>query len=505
MPGIALFFRRIFGSVSWSAPAWLQELIQQAKVQPLRFYSAVVMVGLLILAAGAGYYYYQQLPKPLKVLATVTAPPVGYYQDDTEQATPLTLQFAYEPGAATPVQPLQLQPRSMPAMALSAARLDLIGEVLNEGVNISPAISGKWLWQDENTLTFTPEQAWPAATEYQLTLDQRIFASGIVLAKNRYRFSSAALQPEVNQLRFYQHPTEKATRQVVATLNFSHPVQLASVKDHISLRMRPDASDISHNATSLPYTLSADKTGREIYLQSESLTLPAQEQYLTLQLDAGIKALTGNGETTVAVSEQLLVPDKTSFLKVAELRTDIVRTPELEPEQMLLLSFTDRINRSELQQKLKLYQLPKHPKRNTDYWAAGEVNSSILQHATPLSFELMPTAEPHANAFSIKLDLPPGQSVFVSLAKGLLSSSDFSLSNEYRAVVRAPDYPKEARIVGEGALLTLSGEPTLQLLSRGLSGVRVRLHKLLDGELNHFISQSGGDISQPYFNHYQFN
>src|SRR5690606_30316768 len=117
-------------------------------------------------------------------------------------------------------------------------------------------------------------------------------------------------------------------------------------------------------------------------------------------------------------SQQLLVPDKSSFLKVEELRTDIIRgfgqQLDQEPEQMLLLSFTDRIDRAELKNKLKLYVLPKHPQRNSHYWATGEVNSSVLQQANLLSFELMPTAEQHDSAFSIKLDLPPGQSLFVS-------------------------------------------------------------------------------------------
>ncbi|HSG51506.1 MAG TPA: MG2 domain-containing protein, partial [Rheinheimera sp.] len=89
--------------------------------------------------------------------------------------------------------------------------------------------------------------------------------------------------------------------------------------------------------------------------------------------------------------------------------------------------------------------------------------------------------------------------------KGLTSRSSFTLANEYRSVVEAPAFPKEARVVGEGNMLTLSGEQKLQLLSRGVSGIKVRLHKLLPEQLNHLISQTNGDISKPYFNSYQFD
>jgi len=496
MPAMSSFFRTVFGSFNWSAPLWLQRLRQYARRQPATFYSLSLLLVVLIGGAGYGYYYYQQLPKPLEVVAQVQLPDIGVYQDDIEQPTPLVLQFHYD---------MQSQQAAiLPAPALSAARLDLIGEVLTEGVSISPAIEGKWLWQDENSLSFMPEQAWPAGQQYQVSVDKRLFAPGLVLADDSYRFTTTALSGGIERLRFYQHPTEAATRQVVATLKFSHPVELDTVEALLSLPMRPDGAGTNSKATAIEFSLTTDKTGSEVYLQSAPLTLPEHEQYLTVLLKQGVTAKRG-GKTQQDISAQLLVPDKGSFLKVEQLNVDIVRTPELEPEQMLLLSFTDRISRAELQSKLKLYQLPRHPKRQSDYWSVGEVNASVLSQATPVAFELMPTPLASDSAFSIKLDVAPGQSLFVSVPAGLRSGSDFTLASEYRAVVQAPQYPKEARLVGEGAMLTLSGEQKLQLLSRGVKGLRVRLHKLLPQQLNHFISQTGGDINQPYFQNYNFD
>ncbi|GAB2923110.1 MG2 domain-containing protein [Rheinheimera gaetbuli] len=497
MPASASFLSKIFGSVNWTAPGWLQQLCQSAKQRPAGFWGGLALVLAIVGAAGGGYYYYQQLPKPLKVIATVYSPDVGHYQDDVEQPTPLRLQFSYDISDQAG--------RIAPVPQLSAARLDLIGEVLSSGGSISPAIAGKWLWQDDNTLTFTPAQAWPAATAYQLTLDNSIFAADTLLAKQQYRFETAPLTAAINRLRFYQHPTEQSTRQVVATLNFSHPVDSDSVKNLLSMTMRPDGGDVRSKGKALEFSVTTDKTGREVYLQSAALTLPEREQYLTVQLKAGVQAQTGNGKTSQDHSQQLLVPDKSSFLKVQQLRAEIVFSPEQQPEQMLLLELTDRISRAQLQQNLKLYLLPKHPKRNSNYWAPGEVTSAVLQQATLLTPELMPTAAPDDSAFSLKLDVPPGHSVFVSLAKGLLSVSDFTLANEYRSVVQAPQYPKQAKLVGEGALLSLSGDKTLQLLTRGVTGIKVTLHKLLPEHLNHFISQTGGDVSQPYFYNYQFD
>lgn len=487
----------VFGSVNWTAPRWLRQLCNYARSKPAKFGAMSALLVLLLAVTAGGMYYYQQLPKPLKVQASIEGPELGYYQDDIEQPTPVTLRFSYDIRRHSQ--------QILPAPQLSAARLDLIGEVLTEGVSIQPQIAGKWLWQDENSLVFTPEQAWPAGQDYSVSLGNDIFARDILLAQQQYHFSSPPLTAEINRLRFYQHPAEPGTRQVVATINFSHPVVLASVEKMLSMAMRADGSDHDRKAQQLEFTLSADKTGREIYLKSAALTLPEHEQYLTLELKKGVTAQNGHAVTEHTLTEQLLVPDKRSFLKIEHLRTDIVRTPELQPEQMLLLSFTDRISRSELQSKLKLYVLPKHPRRDSYYWSVGEVNSNVLQQASLQQFELMPTAQQLDSSFSIKLDIPPGHSLFVSVPQGLQSAGDFSLGSEYRAVVQAPQYPKEARLSGEGALLTLSGEQKLQLLSRGVKGVRARLFKLLPDQLNHFISQTGGDISQPYFQNYNFD
>ncbi|HSG51598.1 MAG TPA: large extracellular alpha-helical protein, partial [Rheinheimera sp.] len=462
MPASRSIFSSLFGTVNWSAPNWFVNLKQTAKQKPAKFYSLALLLAAVIGSSLYGYHYYQQLPKPLLVIADVIAPSVGDYQDDVEQPTPLVLKFHYD---------FASQPnRILPEPELSAARLDLIGEVLTDGVSISPAVNGKWLWQDENSLSFMPDTAWPAAAQYKVQLDKKLFAADLKLAQQQYHFATAELSVDIEDLRFYQHPNEAATRQVVATLQFSHPVQQSSVEQQLSLLMRKDGANINQPASVLNFSLSSDSTGTQWYVKSEPLTLPEQEQYLTLALKPGVKAVNGNGSSQQELSQQLLVPDKTSFLKVTELRADIVRTPELEPEQMLLLEFTDRISRSELSSKLKLYALPKHPKRRSNYWNVGEVNPTVLSQATPIEFSLMPTSETHDSAFSLKLDVAPGQAIFVSVPKGLTSRSSFTLANEYRSVVEAPAYPKEARVVGEGNMLTLSGEQKLQLLSRGVSG-----------------------------------
>jgi alpha-2-macroglobulin len=505
-------FSKLFGSVNWIAPPWCQRLQSFAQQRPGRFWSISIFILLLISSALAAGYYYAQLPQPIRVMADISAPEIGYYQDDVEQPSSLSLRFRYENQPQSPQDDEQISPRILPptepASTLSAAKLDLIGEVLTSGVSLSPNISGKWLWQDDNTLHFTPDQAWPAGQKYRVNLEKAIFAPDIKLKTTTYHFSTADLTVELDNLRFYQHPEQLKQRHIVGTLTFSHPVELDSIYPLLSLAMRVDGADKSASSQALDYSLTTDKSGREVYIQSVALTLPEQEQYLTLTLNKGVLAqrpISSPAQTTARIQQQLLVPDQNSFLKVRQPSIDIVNNPEQQPEQMLMLEFTDRIARTELTDKLKLYALPTHPKRRSGNWLNSEVNSKVLAQATALTWQLMATPESHAAHFSIKLDLAPGQNVFIQLPAGLTSVAEFRLANEFRSVQQAPDYPKQAKIIGEGAVLSLSGEQKLQLLSRGLPGVKVKLHKLLPKQLNHYISQTNGDISQPYFESYRFD
>ena len=201
MSGSSSFFSKLFGSVNWTAPPWCQQLKHSAQHQPGRFWSITVFILLMLTVAIVGGYYYAQLPKPIQVIANISAPEIGYYQDDVEQPSSLILHFEYEsqpvPDAEEPPQAEPITPRSVdnlsrlsriappisppivPLSTLSAAKLDLIGEVLSQGVTLSPNIAGKWLWQDDNTLSFTPEQAWPAGQQYKVSLDKAIFAPDI--------------------------------------------------------------------------------------------------------------------------------------------------------------------------------------------------------------------------------------------------------------------------------------------------------------------------------------
>lgn len=139
------FVAAALGEFSWRSPTWLLQVgLRRAG------YGALALVGLLALAVG-GYIYYQNLPKPLRVAVDVDPPGVSRIERDELVWDPLHLDFHY----------LLTGTEDEAPPTLSAARLDLVGDILEEGIELDPPLSGEWRFETENRLVFKASEDRP--------------------------------------------------------------------------------------------------------------------------------------------------------------------------------------------------------------------------------------------------------------------------------------------------------------------------------------------------------
>ena len=68
-----------------------------------------------------------------------------------------------------------------------------------------------------------------------------------------------------------------------------------------------------------------------------------------------------------------------------------------------------------------------------------------------------------------------------------------------------PAYPRAVHIQHDGALLALSGERKLSIMSRGVEELEFRLGRVTPDAINHLVSQSEGTFASPVFSNYQFS
>ena len=484
----------LFGKFSWQAPFWLQAI---AKYLSKHIRNTLIALSVLLLSVVA-YLYYDSLPKPIRVKAHIDRIyPTATHHD--AKANPLDIYFAYDFSTLK-------EDQEKPSGEASVARIDLIAKEVKTGIELSPAKKGKWLWLNDRSLQFIPETDWPAGTDYTVTFDDTIFADDVNLAEHRYHFSTPPLSVKFSNTRLYQDPQDISVRRVISTLKFSHPIDKTSLEDKLSMSMYPKKASNSNQERPYSFTVSYSKNFREAYIQSEPVALPNQSNYMKLFLAKGVKSTLGGTGSDDAIKTRISIPDVYSFLKV-KARSEIVRNEQNAPEQMVLLEFTDNIDKQEIVEKVQLYLLPKQGQPyGRNYWrSVRKINDNVLNNSKKISYQLIENEFDHAKLYSFKIDVPENRFLYIKINEGLTSVNKFIHASFYDQILAVANYPKELSIVGEGSVLTYSGAHELSILTRGISGLKYSIGRLLEGQLYHLISQTRGDISNPRFNNWQFN
>lgn len=476
----------LIGRFRWSPPPWMVALGRHGK--PLS------ILLLLAIAATAAYQYYSSLPKPLQYMATVSPPGLSRISDEQLIPQSLEIEFHYDREAMVAVSE-DLGPPSV-------ARLELLDQVLHQGIRMEPELAGEWRWQSDRLLTFKPERDWPAGQRYKLTLGPELFTDNVPLADNELAFTTPEFTASLASLEFYQDPADRAIRRVVASLGFSHAVDEASLKQHLSLAMRPSGSAIDTAPEHYGFTITLGPHKRQAHIHSEPITLPEKSNHMKLQLTAGVKSLSGPGVTRDPLSGEVRIPDLYSFFRVEQSESRIVHNEKGEPEQIVSIAFTDDVASQVLLDAIELYLLP----QSRRYWQGPrEVTAEVLRQAQKIEWQAIPNQRDAERRYSLRIDAAENRQLYLRVAGDISSIGGFRMADDYDVLLRTPAYPREVKISSEGSLLALSGEHRLGLLSRNLDALRVNVGRVLPGQINHLISQTHGDIGNPAFGNYRFS
>ena len=486
--------RSLFGEFRWTPPQWARRIGRR------RFFIVVGVPILLLVVAVAGYRYYESLPKPARAVARAVVPGVTPVVNDELKPLPLVIKFAVTPDPRTPVMTVD-----------SVARIDLVGETVESGISIEPAMPGTWRWENENQLSFAPAEDWPAGQDYTVRYEPSIFAPDLILADDRVSFTTAAFSASVDELIFYQDPVERSLRKVVATLSFTHPVDPESLEEHLSYLMREPRATVRAAGKDVEYEVQYDKVRRKAFVHSVPIDIPPLETYLTLHLTENMQPSNGPSRFEQELLENVRIPDVGSYFRVSTVQSIITRNEHDEPEQTLTFEFTDRVNTDGLEKKVRAYLLPSdvtiNGKRNRNMrWVqARQVTPEVLAQAEEFEIGINPAENDVSQFHTATIDVPENAYIYLIIDKGLRSEGEFVMSRPYDTVLRAESYPKEAKIAQSGAILPLTSTHRLTFLSLGVETLRVELGRLIDSDVNHLASQTGGDVKSPYFNNYLFN
>lgn len=480
--------QRLFGSLSWQAPGWANWLGGQLgrgrqwfKLNPGR--GAVLLLGIM-LAAAAGWYgfkWYQALPRPAVTQYEVKAPAVTAYDEHGKpQTDPLVVTFKE-----------------------SAAPVNLVGKPVTAGIRMQPNLAGEWAWDNDRTLSFHPKSDWPVDASFEVALDKKkLFAPKIRLEEYSFNFRSAPFKAEISQAEFYQDPVDPNLKKLVATVQFSHPVDDEDFKARVSLKLGGGLSFLGLGDRPRA-TVSVDKLRLKAYIHSAPLSIPTEDTRLTVTLGKGVRSSRGGNQTDEELSRDIVVPGLYS-LHFGNIGMTLVDNERFEPEQVLMIGASAMVSEAALKDRVHAWLLPEfNPRtppdqRSAPYrWYDGNVTRDILALSQPLTLATLPSADEYEAMHSYKFKAPVGRSLYVLVDGGVSAFGGYQSKNLSAATVYVQPYPQSVKLMSQGALLSLSGERKLAYMTRGLKGVKIEIGRLLPNQLHHLVDQNHGGFATP--------
>jgi alpha-2-macroglobulin len=463
----------VFGRWEWRAPGWASWTGAQT-ARGRRHFAAhrrqtALSVALALMAAG-GYVWYSTRPQPYRVTYTVRNPALTTYDEKgMPKIDVVTIEFSD-----------------------SVAPLERMDKEVAAGIDVSPGIAGKWFWTSDRQLRFTPASDWPVNEEFSVRMARRALLAGHVqLDDYRFTFRTAPFSARFTESQFYQDPVNPALKKLVATMVFSHPVDATPFESLISLATAKDAAYLGLTVGSRAFTVSYDKLKLSAFIHSAALSMPTDDTPMTVSIDKGVRAARGGNPTTDRLSAMVMVPGRSS-LRFTSGGMTIVDNARHEPEQVLLLESSSPVTDRALAGKVSLQLLPeRHPRqpaadRRPYPWTnVAEIGADILADSPPVAITYVPSDEGGNLSHGFKFLAPVDRYVYVQVKDGVAGTGGYVSGKPMLATLKVEPYRQALTFLGQGALLSLTGDRKVGFLVRDVDEVAIDIGRVLPNQLHH--------------------
>ncbi|MBN1271364.1 MAG: alpha-2-macroglobulin family protein [Candidatus Aminicenantes bacterium] len=495
------FFRAIFGQISWKPPSWIKVIGKSAAKVFFSFNiwinkhkKSAIAVGILFFAAIFGgvflYVWFSSRPEPVKFSFSFSTPGATVLAEELE---PYPVQVTFNG---------------------SVARLDQVGKQVDKGIILTPPFEGQWLWTDDSSLKFTPALDWPISQKFTVEFEPSLFPAHVKLESYNFEFKTADFSITIPSFSFYENPADPKIKKVVATVKFSHSVDQEEFKKRTSLILQEEKkTDRKKDLLPYGFTVSYGPFNGEAYIHSDPITIPENDGFMRLIIAKGVMSSKGGPPIKEDVTGQVRIPGMYNYFNIRRASVTLVENEKMEMEQVLVINTSTGVLETEMQKNTSAFLLPKDrpayqnrpAKKNYRWNNASEIGPEIIKVSQPLELGSIPTDREFATMHSFKFSAPVNRYIFVKIEKGTLSYGGYVLAAPFDSIEKIPSYPQTLEIMHEGALLSLSGEKKISILTRNLEAVQIEINRVLPGQLNHLISQTRGNFNDPYFRNYNFS
>lgn len=381
----------------------------------------------------------------------------------------------------------------------------------DKGWKSSPSFDSPWVSKRDTyrysaKTTITLEE-FPTDTKFKMSAPSKL-GDNVVIEKPYYEFTSRDYLLNITSFQFLVDPQNPRNIMLSGTINaYPFPIDPAQLEKNISLTLPPakekeDRIPITSPKSSVKVdkveiTYSDDKTSA--YVNARVVGLPPVTTPVQLRVDAGVKRPAGKGQTPKVASQGTNVVGQNTFVSLDDFDNTIVTSDDQDKKQVLLLTFTRKVEAAAVQKYTKAVLLPysrpgedtKH-KRRTD-WSAippSQITEDDLAAGEVLELKPDSALETLTQAVSFTYGATGGRYMYVSCVGDIVpSETDYNL-HKFAFVSQVPSIDAELRIMQEGTILSMGGTRKLAVMSRGLDEIMVTAHRVRPEYLNLLVTQA---------------
>lgn len=379
-----------------------------------------------------------------------------------------------------------------------AAALDKLSEPLSDPVTVQPSISGKWIWESDTLLRFSPETDWLPDTEYKVSLPESAFNPQVKIKKRRFSFTSPVFGGKTESEAFYEDPRNVKNKSAVAAFRFNYPLDAEELEKHVSVK--------SVGGRKYNFKLKLDEADTVLHVVSEPLPIGAEDDFVKIVL-SGVRNAYNRKALPDDLTATVRVPGSSSYFKADKIKSSVIRNEQDNdnPEQILFVNFTTAVDADSLKKRMSLYYVPEYC-HNAEKKLGGGKKADSLPNAKKLNPEAASADNGSSKSHMFKYDVNRQKGcLVVQISKGLKSVEGFVLGKDIVQTLAFSPYPKEAKIAFDGSVLPLKGSRKVTFVSRGVEELRITVARMDTADLNHLATQTSGDFSHPYFYNYGFS
>ncbi|WP_044400912.1 alpha-2-macroglobulin [Lacinutrix sp. Hel_I_90] len=317
---------------------------------------------------------------------------------------------------------------------------DLDQNITDDIVSFSPNVSGRLIAKSKHSLVFYPDEPLKPDTEYTTTVKLGAIYSDIPSELKNYTFQFKTITPNFNVVTNDLQSYSKAWQYLLGVVKSADDITIEEAKQLVSASQDGKNLKIEWNESSLPQ--------RVFEFKIDSINRKVEDSKIEVKWNGKAISADHSGSNLVTI------PGKNNFTIT---RIDVVQNPE----QYLLINFSDPIKKEQNFDGLVTIQNAKSPKYIVD--------GNILK-AYP--------------------DTKINGTVLVDVFQGIKNTDGYKLKQPFSETISFEEVKPQVRLVNNGVILPNSQELKFNFEAVNLKAVDIKVIKIFEDNILQFLQDN---------------